>query len=57
MGVTLAGSHSIGNMEPEEATPCSQAEPQVEGVGLHPPTKLSAQNLSCLQEMQRQGMK
>ena len=29
-GVTLTGPHSIGDMEPEEATSCSQAETPVE---------------------------
>ena len=30
MGVTLAVTHSIGDMEPEEATSCSQAGTPVE---------------------------
>ena len=30
MGVTLAVTHSIGDMEPEEATSCSQVETPVE---------------------------
>ena len=31
MGVTLAVTHYTGDMEPEEATSCSQAETPVEG--------------------------
>jgi hypothetical protein len=52
MEVTLAVTHSNEDMEPEETTSYSQSENPVDTI---PPTKLSTQNLSCLQEMQAQG--
>ena len=51
-GVTLAVTYNIGDMEPEEDTSCSQVGPPVSDRDTNPPTKLSTQNLFCLQEMQ-----
>jgi hypothetical protein len=48
MEVTLAVTHNIVDMEPKEASYCSQA-------AHHPPTKLSTQNLSCLQKNVEMG--
>lgn len=56
MGMTLAVTHSIGNMEPEENISSSQAEPQWPDKYTIPPMKLLAKILSCLQEMQEWGM-
>ena len=50
--MTLAMTHSIGDMELKEATSCSQAGTQWSGKDTIPPTKLSTQNLPCLQERQ-----
>jgi hypothetical protein len=55
-GGTLAVTHSIGDMEPEEATSFSQAGTPVERWDTNLPTKLEIPNLSCLQEMQGQGL-
>jgi hypothetical protein len=52
MPVTLAGMPKSGDMKPEESTSCSQAGHQCRDKDTNPPTKLSTQNLSYLQEMQ-----
>ena len=52
MKVTLAVIHSTGVTEPEEVPSVARQEPQWSDKDTNPPTKLSAQNLSCLQEMQ-----
>jgi hypothetical protein len=52
IGMNLAVTHSIAEMEPKEATYCSQVEPQWSNRDTNPPTKPSTPNLSCLQEMQ-----
>ena len=57
MGVTLAVTHSIGDMDPREAASCGQTETPVEHRDTKPPIKLSTQNLACLQKMQGLGMK
>jgi hypothetical protein len=57
MEETLAVTHNIEDLEREEATSCSQPlEPQWSNRDTNAPTKLSTQNLSCLQEMQALGM-
>jgi hypothetical protein len=48
MEVTLA-------MEPEKATSVAKQDPQQINKDANPPTKLSTQNLSCLQEIQSKG--
>jgi hypothetical protein len=50
MGVTLV--ETVGDMETEVATSCSQVGLPVEEGNTNPPTKLSTQNLSCLQDVQ-----
>ena len=55
MGVALAVTHSIGDMEPEEATYYIQIGTPVE-TQKHQPTKLSTQILSSLQKMQEWRM-
>ena len=58
LGVDLANSLVSGDMEPEEATSYSDAGPyhptQRPDKDTNSPTKLSTQNLSCLQEIQGQ---
>ena len=51
MGVTLTVTHSIGDMEPEEATPVARQEHQWSDRDTNLSTKLLTQNVSCLQEM------
>jgi hypothetical protein len=56
LGVTLNMTHIIGDITTEEATSCSQAGILLESDrDTNPPTKLSIQNLTCLQEMKCQG--
>jgi hypothetical protein len=50
--VTLVEKHSSGEMKPEGATPVARQEPQWRNEDANPPTKLSTQNVFCLQEMQ-----
>jgi hypothetical protein len=59
MGVTLAVTHSIGDMQSEETISCIQAGTPVERYrdrDTNPHIKLFTQNLSYLQEIQRLGM-
>ena len=56
MGMTVLMTHYFGDMEPEETNCYIQKEPQWSNRDTNPPTKLSTQNLSCLQEMQGWGM-
>ena len=51
MGVSLAVTHSIEDMETEKATFYHQAEHQWSDRNINQTTKLSTQNLSCLKEM------
>ena len=46
MGMTLAVARNIGDKEP-----VARQDPQWRDRGTNLPTKLSTQNLSCLQEM------
>jgi hypothetical protein len=48
MGVTLAVTHCIGDMEPEDATSCSQVGTRWSNRDTNPPTKLLTQNLFSL---------
>jgi hypothetical protein len=48
--MTLAMIYSTGDMEPEEATCCSQAGPQCSDRDTNPPTECSIQNLSYLKK-------
>jgi hypothetical protein len=50
MGLTLAVTYSIEDLEPEEATSCSQTGTPVERT--KPPTKFSTQSLFCVQLIQ-----
>ena len=52
-GVFLVVTHSI-YMQPGEVAFCGQARTPM-GREINPPTELSTQNLSCLQEMQELG--
>ena len=54
MGVTLAVTHYFGDMESEETNSYIQKQPWWSNRNSNPPTKLSTQNFSCLQEMQGQ---
>ena len=54
MHMTLAETHSSGDMKPEKTISCNQAGPPVEGKRQQPTHKGSTQNLSYLQEMQGQ---
>jgi hypothetical protein len=53
MGVTLAMTYYIGDMEPKGVAFCIQTN--LNDRDTNPPIKLSIHNLSCLQEMQAQG--
>lgn len=55
MVLSLAVTYSTGDMEPEEAISTGQ-KAQWSDRNTNPPTKLLTQSLSCLQEMQGQGM-
>ena len=56
LGVTLNMTHIIGDITTEKATSCSQAGILLESDrDTNPPTKLSTQNLTYLQEMKCQG--
>ena len=52
MGVILLVIHNMGDIEPEEESPVARQELQWSNRDTHPLTKLSIQNLSCLQKMQ-----
>jgi hypothetical protein len=45
-GGNCLGLLAVGDIDPEEATSCSQAGLLVEGKGSNPPTKLLTQNMS-----------
>ncbi|EDL87993.1 rCG56853, isoform CRA_b [Rattus norvegicus] len=52
MEVTLAVTHSIGDMNLKRPPSVARQEPQWSDRDSNPPTKLSTQNVSCLQETQ-----
>lgn len=50
LGVTLAETHSSGDMRPKEASSCSHEGTEWSDRDTNPPSKLLAQNISCLQK-------
>ena len=55
-GVTLAETHSSGDMDLKRSPPVTRQEPHWSSRDTNPPTKLLTQTLSCLQKMQRWRM-
>ena len=52
--VTLAEMHSSGDIESAKATCIARQDTQERDKDTNSPTKLSTQNVSCIQEMQGQ---
>jgi hypothetical protein len=56
MGVTLAVTHYIGDVEPMKLSSAFRKELQWSYRDINLPTKLSTLNISCLQVIQAWGM-